>query len=70
MSGGPTLRVGGVAVAGDTLFAAGGELSAVDLKTGQRRWSFAPSLAAPREPASRRQLLGSLSTPAVAGTTL
>ena len=70
VSGGPTLRVGGVAVAGDTLFAAGGELSAVDLKTGQRRWRFDPSLAAPREQASRRQILGSLSTPAVAGTTL
>ena len=63
----PTLRAGGIAMAGGVLFASGGLLSAVDLKTGQCRWTFCPPLSTRREQACRRQTLGVLSTPAVAG---
>ena len=67
VSGGRTLRSGGVAVADDVLFASGARLSAVDLKTGQSRWDFYPELSTQREQVSRRQILGALSTPAVVG---
>ena len=70
VSGGSTLRQGGVALSGSVMFAAAGALNAIDLASGENLWTFRTKLSERRAEVCRRQLLGMLSTPAVAGDTV